>query len=182
VNIFPNTISRTELARSTCQAIEEARRGQTILVESYGLIDLLVARPELRTEERRDAFIEEMLAGSPRKGHIQGPITFDDLPAGETYYFRVRGTDGAQNQESWSAGNGDTSTAVYATAIRGVVQDNSGMPIEGIALTTNPASFYTVPGDENGRYATFLATQPSTFTSNWAKNGMGRCPPPPFPA
>lgn len=31
-----NTISRTELARSTRQAIEQARRGQTILVESYG--------------------------------------------------------------------------------------------------------------------------------------------------
>jgi hypothetical protein len=30
------TISRTELARSTRQAIEQARRGQTILVESYG--------------------------------------------------------------------------------------------------------------------------------------------------
>ncbi len=34
--MFPNTISRTELARSTRQAIEQARRGQTILVESYG--------------------------------------------------------------------------------------------------------------------------------------------------
>ena len=30
------TISRTELARGTRQAIEQARRGQTILVESYG--------------------------------------------------------------------------------------------------------------------------------------------------
>jgi hypothetical protein len=31
-----STISRTELARSTRQAIDQARRGQTILVESYG--------------------------------------------------------------------------------------------------------------------------------------------------
>lgn len=31
-----STISRTELARSTRQAIEQARRGQAILVESYG--------------------------------------------------------------------------------------------------------------------------------------------------
>lgn len=31
-----STISRTELARSTRQAIEQARRGQIILVESYG--------------------------------------------------------------------------------------------------------------------------------------------------
>lgn len=34
--MFPSTISRTELARSTRQAIEQARRGQTVLVESYG--------------------------------------------------------------------------------------------------------------------------------------------------
>jgi len=35
--MFPHTtISRTELARSTRQALEQARRGQTVLVESYG--------------------------------------------------------------------------------------------------------------------------------------------------
>ncbi|MFQ5399280.1 MAG: UPF0175 family protein [Anaerolineae bacterium] len=35
--MFPHTtISRTELARSTRQTLEQARRGQTVLVESYG--------------------------------------------------------------------------------------------------------------------------------------------------
>lgn len=35
--MFPNTtISRTELARSTRRAIEQARRGDAVLVESYG--------------------------------------------------------------------------------------------------------------------------------------------------
>lgn len=35
--MFSNTtISRTELARSTRQALEQARRGQTVLVASYG--------------------------------------------------------------------------------------------------------------------------------------------------
>jgi hypothetical protein len=35
--MFPNTtISRTDLARSTRRALEQARRGQTVLVESYG--------------------------------------------------------------------------------------------------------------------------------------------------
>ncbi|HEX6387345.1 MAG TPA: hypothetical protein VF177_21975 [Anaerolineae bacterium] len=33
---FQSIINRTELARSTRQTIEQARRGQTILVESYG--------------------------------------------------------------------------------------------------------------------------------------------------
>lgn len=35
--MFPDkTISRTELARSTRQTLEQARRGQAVLVESYG--------------------------------------------------------------------------------------------------------------------------------------------------
>jgi predicted HTH domain antitoxin len=33
---FDTIINRTELARRTRQAVEQARRGQTILVESYG--------------------------------------------------------------------------------------------------------------------------------------------------
>ena len=35
--MYPNTtISRTDLARSTRQTLEQVRRGQTVLVESYG--------------------------------------------------------------------------------------------------------------------------------------------------
>lgn len=55
-------------------------RWQLDAADRARLIDLLVARPEFRTEERRDAFIEEMLAGSPRKGHIQGQISLSGPP------------------------------------------------------------------------------------------------------
>ncbi|MBE2198816.1 MAG: PD40 domain-containing protein [Anaerolinea sp.] len=105
-----------------------------------------------------------------------GPITFENPIAGKTYYFQVRGVDRAQNRESWVGGNGDVSTTVYATSISGVVQDNSGTPIQGITLTTSPNAFQTVNGDENGRYASYLATNPPTYTAHWAKNGYGALP------
>ena len=62
--MFPNTtISRTDLARSTRQALEQARRGQTVLVESYGeeqvaIIDALdyrLLRAAAFYRARRDA-------------------------------------------------------------------------------------------------------------------------------
>lgn len=55
-------------------------RWQLDAADRARLIDLLVARPEFRTDDRRDAFMEEMLAGSPRKGHIQGQIILSGPP------------------------------------------------------------------------------------------------------
>ena len=55
-------------------------RWQLDAADRARLIDLLVARPEFRTDDRRDTFIEEMLAGSPRKGHIQGQISLSGPP------------------------------------------------------------------------------------------------------
>ncbi|MCB8988992.1 MAG: trypsin-like peptidase domain-containing protein [Ardenticatenaceae bacterium] len=55
-------------------------RWQLDVADRARLLDLLVARPEFRTDDRRDAFIEEMLAGSPRKGHIQGQINLGGPP------------------------------------------------------------------------------------------------------
>jgi V8-like Glu-specific endopeptidase len=55
-------------------------RWQLATEDRNHLIDLLITRPEFRTEDRRDAFIEEMLAGSPRKGHIQGQINLSGPP------------------------------------------------------------------------------------------------------
>lgn len=52
-------------------------RWQLDAADRARLIDLLVTRPEFRTADRRDAFIEEMLTGSPRKEHIRGQIIFD---------------------------------------------------------------------------------------------------------
>jgi uncharacterized repeat protein (TIGR01451 family) len=96
--------------------------------------------------------------------------------AGNALCFRSRAGDYAGNQESWPTGDGDACTTIYATAINGVVKDNSGTPIQGITLTTDPASFQTFTGDENGRYASYLATQPATYTAHWSKQGYGPLP------
>lgn len=62
--MLPNTIiSRTDLARHTRQALEKARRGQTVLVESYGeeqvaivdALDYRLLRAAALYQARRDA-------------------------------------------------------------------------------------------------------------------------------
>lgn len=111
---------------------------------------------------------------------VGNTINWEEAVAGQTYAFQVRGVDYAQNQEPWTGGEGDTRTTVYSTAIAGNVQDNSGTPIQGITLTTNPASFYVVNGDDNGRYASYLATQAPSYTAQWSKNGYGPLPPTTF--
>ncbi len=76
VNARPNAIWPNTVAAPRPQPILPTR-WQLDPTDRARLIDLLVARPEFRTADRRDAFIEEMLAGSPRKEHIRGQIIFD---------------------------------------------------------------------------------------------------------
>jgi uncharacterized repeat protein (TIGR01451 family) len=105
-----------------------------------------------------------------------GPATFYNLEAGRSYGFRVRGIDHAQNQENWNATTGETSTMVYSALIRGVAQDNSGTPVQGLDLITNPAAFMSENGDANGRYTALLATLLPTYNVTWAKSGYGPLP------
>lgn len=106
----------------------------------------------------------------------EGPVAFVGLPAGETYYFRVRGVDRAQNAPAWMGGDGNAQTTVYDAAVLGTIQDNSGTPIQGITLTTNPAALAMFNGDENGRFAAYLATFQPTYSATWAKDGYGMLP------
>jgi V8-like Glu-specific endopeptidase len=79
IAVRPNAVWPGEAAAAQPQPAASGR--WQLNPEDRGrLIDLLIARPEFRTEDRRDAFIEEMLAGSPRKGHIQGLISLSGPP------------------------------------------------------------------------------------------------------
>jgi len=78
-NARPNAIWPAAAAAPPSPPVPSAR-WQLDAADRARLIDLLVARPEFRTDDRRDAFIEEMLAGSPRKGHIQGQIILSGPP------------------------------------------------------------------------------------------------------
>jgi uncharacterized repeat protein (TIGR01451 family) len=105
-----------------------------------------------------------------------GPISIDNPTAGQTYHFRIRGVDRAQNKEAWAPGNGNTSTTVYSAAVTGLARDNSGTPVQALVVTTSPASLQTITGDNDGRYAAYLATNAGSYTVNWSKNGYGPLP------
>ncbi len=113
---------------------------------------------------------------------MQPPAHFTNPTPGQTYYFRIRGRDRAQNAESWTTGNGDTSTSVYTWGIAGTAHDNAGVPIQNITLTTNPASFHIMTGDSEGHYAGHIATEAITYTVGWEKDGYGDLPATDFPA
>lgn len=108
--------------------------------------------------------------------YSHGPIDFENPAPGQTYYFRIRGRDRAQNEESWTGGNGDTFTTVYTWGIQGTVQDNSGVPVQNITLATNPTSFHTLTGDTEGQYAGYVATEAQTYTVDWEKDTYGDLP------
>lgn len=103
-------------------------------------------------------------------------VVYEDGVAGETYHFRVRGIDRAQNVEPWPAAEGNVQTTVYNSAVVGVVQDNSGTPVQTITLTTNPPSLGSFTGDDDGRYATYLAIGGSSYDVQWSKAGYGPLP------
>lgn len=107
---------------------------------------------------------------------MEGPVIFENPIPGQTYHFRIRGRDRAQNVESWTGGNGDASTSVYTWGIAGVARDNSGVPIQNMSLTTNPIPFHTLTGDDEGQYAGYVASEATTYAVDWHKGGYGDVP------
>jgi uncharacterized repeat protein (TIGR01451 family) len=100
---------------------------------------------------------------------------FEGTP-GETYYFRVRARDTAQNEEPWPAGNGDASTSLYAWSLSGIIYDHTDTPITGALANTNPAAFASIPTNLQGQYASYVAADQESYSATWAKNGYGSLP------
>ncbi|MEW5985988.1 MAG: hypothetical protein AB1791_05090 [Chloroflexota bacterium] len=96
--------------------------------------------------------------------------------AGNTYYFRARAEDNAQNVEAWPSGDGDTSTTLYTWGISGVVRGNGGAPVSGVTADTDPAAFVSLTSDLDGRYATYVSERANSYTATWAKAGYGTLP------
>lgn len=100
---------------------------------------------------------------------------FEGTP-GQTYYFRIRARDTAQNEEAWPAGNGDASTTLYSASLVGRISDNAGVPVTNATITSNPAAIGALANDPaNGTYSLFLAAN-NDFTAGWSKNGYGPLP------
>ncbi len=95
---------------------------------------------------------------------------------GTTYYYRVRGRDSAGNIESWPPGDGDTHTTFYSWQATGLVHDNSGAPIEGAAVSLNPAAIQPASSEADGSYTAFLKDSSPQFTALWSKTGYGLLP------
>lgn len=96
--------------------------------------------------------------------------------SGQTYYFRARATDLAQNVEIWPEGDGDAQTTLYDWQHSGVVRDNAGAPISGAQLQVNPATLNAATSDVNGYYSAFAVSPTVPYVGSWAKTGYGSLP------
>ena len=93
------------------------------------------------------------------------------------YAFRSRAVDNALNQESWPAGEtGDTLTTLASFVLEGTVMANTGSPIGGAVITTNPPAFLNAPSQPNGRYGAYVTTGNNSATAGWSKPGYGSLP------
>jgi uncharacterized repeat protein (TIGR01451 family) len=95
---------------------------------------------------------------------------------GHTYYFRSRARDTAQNLEDWPAGDGDTQTTFYAWAVSGTAHDNSGAPVVGVNVTTEPNTQSVIATDLSGLYSAYVITSSNTYTASWNKSSYGGLP------
>lgn len=93
-----------------------------------------------------------------------------------TYYFRVRGTDGAQNQALWPAGTGSGPTTLYNWAVTGNVRDNRGAPITGAGPVVSLPVFAGYASDDAGNYASYTDQWAYTVDVTWRRAGYADLP------
>ena len=97
--------------------------------------------------------------------------------SGHSYAFRLRALDNALNQEAWTPGaQGDAATRAISFSLSGRVLDNTGSPIAGAGLVSNPEPAPALPSGTHGTYSTLFTTAESTVTVNWNKTGYGSLP------
>jgi uncharacterized repeat protein (TIGR01451 family) len=102
--------------------------------------------------------------------------TFIGTP-GQTYYFRARATDRAQNVEDWPPGNGDGQVTFYDWQLTGTVRDNTGAPVGGAQVTVSPNGLVSPPSTIDGEYAAYALQTSPTYSATWSKSGYGVLPP-----
>ncbi len=126
-----------------------------------------------------DVQYQDMTSGGTWTNWQMGVVTTTASFAGtigHTYAFRSRALDRAQNQEDWPSGNGDAHTTFYFWAISGMAHTNTGSPLVGINVTTEPSAQGVIATDLNGLYSAYVITPSNTYTVSWAKPGYGSLP------
>lgn len=96
--------------------------------------------------------------------------------AGNTYAFRVKATDRAQNDGNWSTAASDSQTTFYKWGVTGTAFDNAGAPVSAVEVTTAPGLLAVIADDPDGKYAAYIAAAATTYTASWNKNGYGSLP------
>lgn len=95
---------------------------------------------------------------------------------GHTYYFRVRGTDRAQNVEAWPSAGAEPHTTFYRWAIGGTVRDSGGAAVPGAAITTSPAALAAATSGPNGDFIARGAAEATAYEVSVARTGYGALP------
>jgi TolB protein len=102
--------------------------------------------------------------------------TFGSSMAGQTYEFRVRAIDRAQNNGSWSVPDANDQITFYSWGLAGTAYDNAGAPVSGVGMMTTPGAFAITANDREGAYAAYIAETTDNYTAAWNKNGYGSLP------
>ncbi len=86
--------------------------------------------------------------------------------AGNTYYFRSRGWDWADNWEPWPTGDGDTLTNIYTFQLDGQVTDNRDHGISNAVVTTSPTFSDQADAALDGRFHRYVPVSPVTLNAS----------------
>jgi uncharacterized repeat protein (TIGR01451 family) len=101
--------------------------------------------------------------------------------SGQTYYFRARATDWAQNVEAWPDEADAGPVTFYDWALTGIVRDNAGAPIGAANTVLTPAALTAPPSDRMGGFNVYAVAASGPYTATWAKPGYGSPPQTGFP-
>lgn len=96
--------------------------------------------------------------------------------SGHTYQFRVRATDKAQNVEPWHPANWNPSATIYLWAVQGLAEDNTGMPVTDMMISTQPGAYESDQSDREGNYTAYVVSNSNSYTATWDKTGYGDLP------
>ncbi len=88
----------------------------------------------------------------------------DKLP-GETYEFRIRATDNAQNVSLWEPST-NVEAQVYHWGILGTAYDNSGTPVSEV-LPTSISALGVLQSNKEGRYGAYFANDVPLYSVGW---------------
>ncbi len=100
---------------------------------------------------------------------FSGSLSFTGA-TGNTYTFRIRAQDGAQNWEDWHTA--PISVTLYSWQLHGQVTDIADTPLAGVSGRLTQSEVGSLPSDLNGQYHIY-GVDAYTHTVSWQRDGQG---------